>query len=61
LVSLGDGNRAHAAKRRPYVRISAILCGILAVIDEEIKALKWNLWQGELEPAICALEKILWM
>jgi hypothetical protein len=31
-----------------------ILCGMLAVIDEEIKALKWKLWH-----AICALEKII--
>ena len=36
-----------------------ILCGILAVIDEEIKALKWKLWHGQLERAICALEKII--
>ena len=36
-----------------------ILCGILAVIDEEIKALKWKLWHGQLERTICALEKII--
>ena len=36
-----------------------ILCGILAVIDEEIKALKWKLWHGQVERAICALEKII--
>ena len=36
-----------------------ILCGILAVIDEEIKALKWKLWHGQVERAICVLEKIV--
>jgi hypothetical protein len=35
-----------------------ILCGILAVIDEEIAALKWKLWHGQVERAISALEKI---
>jgi hypothetical protein len=32
-----------------------ILCGTLAVI----KALKWKLWHGQVERAICALEKII--
>jgi hypothetical protein len=36
-----------------------ILWGILAVIDEEIKALKWKLWHGQVDRAICALEKII--
>ncbi len=36
-----------------------ILCGILAVIDEEIKALKWRFWHGQVERAICVLEKIV--
>jgi hypothetical protein len=36
-----------------------ILCGTLAVIDEEIKALKWKLWHGQVERAICVLEKIV--
>jgi hypothetical protein len=36
-----------------------ILCGILAVIDEEIKALNWKLWHGQVERAICVLEKIV--
>jgi hypothetical protein len=36
-----------------------ILCGILAVIGEEIKALKWKLWHGQVERAICTLEKII--
>ena len=43
----------HIVSSRP------ILCGILAVIDEEIKALKWKLWHGQVERAICALEKIV--
>jgi len=36
-----------------------ILCGILAVIDEEIAALKWKLWHGQVERATRALEKII--
>src|ERR1019366_2441173 len=55
-----------AMKVRPMQQIAdhivgsrPILCGILAVIDEEIKALKWKLWHGQLERAICALEKII--
>ncbi len=36
-----------------------ILCGILAAIDEEIKALKWKLWHGQVERAICVLEKFV--
>ena len=36
-----------------------ILCGILGVIDEEIKALKWKLWHGQVERAILALEQII--
>jgi hypothetical protein len=36
-----------------------ILCGILAVIDEEIKALNWKLWHGQVERAICVLEEIV--
>jgi len=43
----------HIVSSRP------ILCGILAVIDEEIKALKWKLWHGQVERAICALEKMV--
>src|SRR5208337_475348 len=53
-----------AMKIRPMQQIAdhivgsrPILCGILAVIDEEIKALKWKLWHGQVERAICALEK----
>ena len=55
-----------AMKVRPMQQIAdhivgsrPILCGILAVIDEEIKALKWKLWHGQVERAICALEKIV--
>ena len=55
-----------AMKIRPMQQIAdhivgsrPILCGILAVIDEEIKALKWKLWHGQLERTICALEKII--
>jgi hypothetical protein len=55
-----------AMKIRPMQQIAdhivgsrPILCGILAVIDEEIKALKWKLWHGQVERAICALEKII--
>jgi hypothetical protein len=32
---------------------------MVAVIDEEIKALKWKLWHGQVEHAICVLEKIV--
>jgi hypothetical protein len=53
-------------KNRPMQQIAnhivtsrSILCGILAVIDEEIKALKWKLWHGQVQRAICALEKII--
>jgi hypothetical protein len=46
-------NPDHIVGSRP------ILCGILAVIDEEIKALKWKLWHGRVERGICALEKII--
>jgi len=42
-----------------FVGSRPILYGILAVIDEEIKALKWTLWHGQLDRAICALEKII--
>ena len=35
-----------------------ILCGILAVIDEEIKALKWKLWHGQVERAIACLKRL---
>ena len=55
-----------AMKVRPMQQIAdhivgsrPILCGILAVIDEEIKALKWKLWHGQVERAICVLEKIV--
>ena len=55
-----------AMKIRPMQQIAdhivgsrPILCGILAVIDEEIKALKWKLWHGQVERAICVLEKIV--
>jgi hypothetical protein len=55
-----------AMKIRPMQQIAdhivasrPILCGTLAVIDEEIKALKWKLWHGQVERAICALEKII--
>ena len=55
-----------AMKLRPMQQIAdhivgsrPILSGILAVIDEEIKALKWKLWHGQLERTICALEKII--
>ncbi|VTZ51636.1 hypothetical protein MPC4_420001 [Methylocella tundrae] len=55
-----------AMKIRPMQQIAdhmvgsrTILCGILAVIDEEIAALKWKLWHGQVERAICALEKII--
>jgi hypothetical protein len=54
-----------AMKIRPMQQIAdhivgsrPILCGILAVIDAEIKALKWKLWHGQVGRAICALEKI---
>jgi hypothetical protein len=36
-----------------------ILCGFLAVIDEEIKTLKWKLWHGQVDRAIFALDQIL--
>jgi len=55
-----------AMKVRPMQQIAdhivgsrSILCGILAVIDEESKALKWKLWHGQVERAICVLEKIV--
>jgi hypothetical protein len=55
-----------AMKVRPMQQIAEhivgsrpILCGILAVMDEEIKALKWKLWHGQVERAICVLEKIV--
>ena len=55
-----------AMKIRPMQQIAnhivssrPIPYGILAVIDEEIKALKWKLWHGQVERAICALEKII--
>ena len=55
-----------AMKIRPMQQIAdhivgsrPILCGILAVIDEEIKALKWKLWHGQVKRAICVLEKIV--
>ena len=47
-----------AMKIRPMQQIAdhivgsrPILCGILAVIDEEIKSLKWKLWHGQVERA----------
>ena len=55
-----------AMKIRPMQQIAdhivgsrPILCGILAVIGEEIKALKWKLWHGQVKGAICVLEKIV--
>jgi hypothetical protein len=55
-----------AMKVRPMQQIAdhivgsrPILCGILAAIDEEIKALKWKLWHGQVERAICVLEKFV--
>lgn len=55
-----------AMKIRPMQQIAdhivgsrPIVCGILAVLDEEIEALKWKLWHGQVERAICALEKII--
>jgi hypothetical protein len=37
----------------------SMLCERLVVIDLEIKALKWNLWHGQVDQAISALERIL--
>lgn len=55
-----------AMKIRPMQQIAnhivgyrPILCGILTIVDEEIKALKWKLWHGRVERAICALENII--
>ena len=42
-----------------YGGVQLVPCGILAVIDEEIEALKWKLWHGQVERAICVLEKII--
>ena len=54
-----------AMKVRPMQQIAdhivgsrPILCGILAVIDEEIKALKWKLWHGQVERAIACLKRL---
>jgi hypothetical protein len=44
---------------KPTDNVTRPLCGILAVIDEEIKALKWKLWHRQVERAICVLEKIV--
>jgi hypothetical protein len=33
--------------------------GMLAMIDEEIKALKWKLWHGQVDRAISALDRIV--
>jgi hypothetical protein len=38
------------------VRYRPVLSGLLAVIDEEIEALKWKLWHGQVERAISALD-----
>ena len=38
----------HDVRRRP------VLSGLLAVIDEEIEALKWKLWHGQVDRAISA-------
>jgi hypothetical protein len=37
----------------------SMLCERLAAIDEEINALKWKLWHGQVERAISALENII--
>ena len=41
------------------VRCRPMLSGPLAVIDEEIKALKWKLWHGQVDRAISALDRIV--
>jgi hypothetical protein len=41
------------------VRCRPMLSGMLAVIDEEIKALKWKLWHGQVDRAISALDRIV--
>ncbi len=38
------------------VRCQPVLSDLLAVIDEEIEALKWKLWHGQVERAISALD-----
>jgi hypothetical protein len=35
------------------------LCATLVGIDQDIRALKWKLWHGQVERAISALERIL--
>lgn len=37
----------------------SMLCERLAAIEEEINALKWKLWQGQVQRAISALENII--
>ena len=41
------------------VRSRPVLSGLLAVIDEEIEALKWKLWHGQVDRAIFALDTIV--
>ena len=41
------------------VHCRPMLSGPLAVIDEEIKALKWKLWHGQVDRAISALDRIV--
>ena len=41
------------------VRSRPVLSGLLAVIDEEIEALKWKLWHGQVDRAIFALDPIV--
>ena len=41
------------------VRSRPVLSGLLAVIDEELEALKWKLWHGQVDRALSALDRIV--
>ena len=41
------------------VRCRPVLSGLFAVIDEEIKALKWKLWHGRVDWVFSALDRIV--
>ena len=41
------------------VRCRPVLSGLFAVIDEEIKALKWKLWHGRVDRVFSALDRIV--
>ena len=62
LVSPCHEDPTNIANRGTYCGLPSgrpVLSGMLAVIDKEIKALKWNLWHGQVDRAISALDRIV--